>query len=154
VIHFALYRRSDPEIVRITASETSDQKNHWMVVGTGSAVSPVSLLLICASWRHDRSDDHAPFDGLKHSRLSSGLVSRPCPPGSFIARNESGRVARMLRPVSQTTGISAVPHTQEVTGRCYCRVDTEISGYLGEAPVPGPGNGAIGRRRDLQIAPW
>jgi hypothetical protein len=41
VIHFALYDEAHPEIVRITASDTSDQKNHWHVVGTGSAVSPV-----------------------------------------------------------------------------------------------------------------
>ena len=30
------------------ASDTSDQRNHWEVVGTGSAVSPVYPLLICA----------------------------------------------------------------------------------------------------------
>jgi hypothetical protein len=48
VIHFALYGEADPEIVRVTASDTSDQRNHREVVGTGSAVSPVYPLLVCA----------------------------------------------------------------------------------------------------------
>jgi len=74
VIHFALYRRSDPDVVRITASETSDQRNRWVVVGTGSAVSPIILCLSAQGYRQDRSDDHATLDGLKLSRLSLGFV--------------------------------------------------------------------------------
>jgi hypothetical protein len=45
VIHFALSGEAGPEIVRRTASETSEQRNHREVVGTGSAVSPVILCL-------------------------------------------------------------------------------------------------------------
>jgi hypothetical protein len=42
-------RRSDPEFVRVTASDTSDQRT-TIVVGTGSAVSPVYLCLSARSW--------------------------------------------------------------------------------------------------------
>jgi hypothetical protein len=59
--------------VRLTASETSDQKNH-LVVGTGSAVSPITFCLSAQGDWQDRSDDCATLDGLKLSRLSSGLV--------------------------------------------------------------------------------
>jgi hypothetical protein len=44
------------------------------VVGTGSAVSPVILCLSARGDRQDRSDDRATLDGIKRSRLSSGLV--------------------------------------------------------------------------------
>ena len=45
-----------------------------LIVGTGSAVSPFYPLLVCAKLARDRSDDRITLDGLKHSRLSSGLV--------------------------------------------------------------------------------
>jgi hypothetical protein len=41
VIHFALSGEVDPDVVRITASDTSDQRNHSQMVGTGSAVSHI-----------------------------------------------------------------------------------------------------------------
>jgi hypothetical protein len=44
------------------------------VVGTGSAVSPFNFCLSAQGCRQDRSDDPATLDGLKLSRLSSGLV--------------------------------------------------------------------------------
>jgi hypothetical protein len=58
----------------ITASETSDQKDHRHVVGTGSAVSPFNFCLSAQGRWQDRSDDHATLDGLQLFRLSSGLV--------------------------------------------------------------------------------
>jgi hypothetical protein len=61
------------------------------VVGTGSAVSPLNFCLSAQGYRQDRSDDRATLDGLKLSRLSSGLVYRPCPLWSFIARSASGQ---------------------------------------------------------------
>jgi hypothetical protein len=82
------------------------------VVGTGSAVSPVITLCLSAQgYRQDRSDDHATLDGIKLSRLSSGLVTdRACFGPSLPGRHQA-RVTQMLRPVSQATGVSAVPHT-------------------------------------------
>ena len=59
--------------MRLTASDTSDQKNH-SVVGTGSAVSPLNFCLSAQGNRQDRSDDRATLDGLKRFRLSPGLV--------------------------------------------------------------------------------
>lgn len=56
----------------------------------------------------------SPFDGLKLFGLSSGLVLRLCSLGSFIAGNASGRVARMLRPVSQSAGVSTRTHIQTI----------------------------------------
>jgi hypothetical protein len=44
------------------------------VVGTGSAVSPITFCLSAQGNRQDRSDDRAALDGLKLSRLSPGLV--------------------------------------------------------------------------------
>jgi hypothetical protein len=44
------------------------------VVGTGSAVSPLNFCLSAQGCGQDRSDDRATLDGLKRSRLSSGLV--------------------------------------------------------------------------------
>jgi hypothetical protein len=61
------------EVVRLTATETPDQRNHQLV-GTGSAVSPIIRCLSAQGYRQDRSDDHATLDGLKLSRLSSGFV--------------------------------------------------------------------------------
>jgi hypothetical protein len=62
------------KVVRLTASDTSDQKDHSLVVGTGSAVSPFNFRLSAQGSRQDRSDDHATLDGLKRFRLSPGLV--------------------------------------------------------------------------------
>ena len=45
-----------------------------IVVGTGSAVSPLNFCLSAQGSRQDRSDDRATLDGLKRSRLSSDLV--------------------------------------------------------------------------------
>ena len=44
------------------------------VVGAGSAVSPVILCFSARGNRQDRSDDRTTLDGIKLSRLSSGLV--------------------------------------------------------------------------------
>jgi hypothetical protein len=44
------------------------------VVGTGSAVTPLNFCLSAQGNRQDRSDDRATLDGLKRSRLSSGLI--------------------------------------------------------------------------------
>jgi hypothetical protein len=54
----------------------------------------VGVVLSCLSaqgCRQDRSDDRATLDGLKHSRLLSGLVQRPCPLWLFISRRASGQ---------------------------------------------------------------
>jgi hypothetical protein len=45
-----------------------------IVVGAGSAVSPLNFCLSAQGYRQDRSDDRATLDGLKRSRLSSDLV--------------------------------------------------------------------------------
>jgi hypothetical protein len=72
-IHFALYG----EVIR-RPSDTSDQRNHLESGRDRQCGEPrLSPLLICASWRQDRSVDLPPFDGLKHSRLLSGFVYRP-----------------------------------------------------------------------------
>jgi hypothetical protein len=83
------------------------------VVGTGSAVSPVYLLCLSAqSWRQDRSVDLPPFDGLK---AFPSLVRLCLPTAPALVVHFQGtrlvELTRMPRPVSQTTGISAVPHT-------------------------------------------
>jgi hypothetical protein len=44
------------------------------MVGTGSAVSSPYFCLSAQGCWQDRSDDRATLDGLKLSRLSSGLV--------------------------------------------------------------------------------
>jgi hypothetical protein len=67
-------RRSVPEAVRVVASNTSDERDH-KVVGTGSAVSPVSSSA-CLRKVGAKTDPTIlpPFDGLKRFRLLSGLV--------------------------------------------------------------------------------
>jgi hypothetical protein len=87
------------------------------VVGTGSAVSPLNFCLSAQGCRQDRSDDRATLDGPKLFRLSQGLVSDRARFGRSLPGMHQVRVTRTLRPVSQATGVSAVPHTQEVTGR-------------------------------------
>jgi hypothetical protein len=44
------------------------------VIRAGSAVSPLNFCLSAQGYQQDRSDDRATLDGLKLSRLSSGLV--------------------------------------------------------------------------------
>ena len=81
------------------------------MIGTGSAVSPINFCLSAQGSRHDRSDDHATLDGLKLSRLSSGLVTDRARFGRSLPGVRQVRVTQTLRPVSQATGVSAVPHT-------------------------------------------
>jgi hypothetical protein len=67
-------RRSDPEVVRITASETSDQRNHCG--GRDRQCGEPRLPSACLREVGDETDPTIllPFDGLKLSRLLSGLV--------------------------------------------------------------------------------
>ena len=74
MIHFALYRRSDPESRASNGFGNIGSEEPLIVVGTGSAVSPLNFCLSAQGCRQDRSDDHATLDGLKLFRLSSGLV--------------------------------------------------------------------------------
>jgi hypothetical protein len=82
-----------------------------MMVGTGSAVSPVSPLLVCAKLATGPIRRSAT---LRRSKVFPSLV-RLClatAPALVVHCQERIRSGdRMLRPVSQTTGISAVPHT-------------------------------------------
>ena len=74
MIHFALYRRSDPDSRASNGFGYIGSEEPLIVVGTGSAVSPLNFCLSAQGSRQDRSDDHATLDGLKLFRLSSGLV--------------------------------------------------------------------------------
>jgi hypothetical protein len=94
--------------VCLTASETSDQRNHQLV-GTGSAVSPIVLCLSAQGYRQDRSDDHATLDGLKPFPSLVRLCLATRLGRSLPGASQAG--ARTLRPVSQATGVSALPHT-------------------------------------------
>jgi hypothetical protein len=81
------------------------------VVGAGSAVSPFDFCLSARGYRQDRSDDHATLDGLKRFRLSRAWFSDRARFGRSFPGVRQVRVTRTLRPVSQATGVSAVPHT-------------------------------------------
>jgi hypothetical protein len=81
------------------------------VVGAGSAVSPINFCLSAQGKRQDRSDDHATLDGLKRFRLSRAWFSDRARFGRSLPGVRQVRVTRTLRPVSQATGVSAVPHT-------------------------------------------
>ena len=91
-------------IVRITASETSDQRNH-LVVGTGSAVSPVSPLLVCAGLpaRPIRRSCHPRRFTAFPSLVGLGLATVPALVVHFQERIRPGRPG-CFRPVSQATG--------------------------------------------------
>jgi hypothetical protein len=61
-------------VVRLTASDTSDQKNHsrgW----DRQCGEPLTFCLSAQGNRQDRSDDHATLDGLKRFRLSRAWFS-------------------------------------------------------------------------------
>jgi hypothetical protein len=81
------------------------------VVGTGSAVSPLNFCLSAQGYRQDRSDDHATLDGLKLPVSRRGWFSDRARFGRSLPGVRQVRVTRTLRPVSQATGVSAVPHT-------------------------------------------
>jgi hypothetical protein len=74
VIHFALYRRSDPDSRASNGFGYIGPEEPFIVVGAGSAVSPFNFCLYAQGCRQDRSDDRATLDGLKRFRLSPGLV--------------------------------------------------------------------------------
>jgi hypothetical protein len=92
----------------IAASDTSDQRSH-AVAGTGSAVRPLTPLLVYAGSRLDRSDDRATLDGLKLSRLSPGLDYRPRPLWSFISRSPPGGEVRRSDRCPSPPGFPRVP---------------------------------------------
>jgi hypothetical protein len=79
-----------------------------------SAVSPFPLCLSGQGCWQDRSDDRATLDGLKRFRLLSGLVWRPCPLWSFIARNASGQGDPDAPTGVSGHRVSAVPHTRRL----------------------------------------
>jgi hypothetical protein len=79
VIHFALYRRSDPEGRASNGFGNIGSEGPFIVAGTGSAVSPINFCLSAQGNRQDRSDDHATLDGLTRFRLSPGLVLATVP---------------------------------------------------------------------------
>ena len=81
------------------------------MVGAGSAVSPINFCLSAQGKRQARSDDHATLDGLKRFRLSRAWISDRARFGRSLPGVRQVRVTRTLRPVSQATGVSAVPHT-------------------------------------------
>ena len=82
------------------------------VVGTGGAVRPVTLCLSAQGPRWTDPTITPAFDGLKYSRLSQGhvLSTTPC-----LGRHYGPRNVRFSRRLSPP--VSAVPHSQEVTGR-------------------------------------
>jgi hypothetical protein len=81
------------------------------VVGTGSAVSPLNFYLSAQGYRQDRSDDHAALDGVSVSVSRRAWFSDRARFGRSLPGVRQVRVTRTLRPVSQATGVSAVPHT-------------------------------------------
>jgi hypothetical protein len=84
-----------------------------LVVGTGGAVRPLYPLLVRARPSVDRPDDRTSLRRSKDFRLSQGRVYRPLPASVVILGPRNERFNR----VSQPTGLSAVPHSQGVTGR-------------------------------------
>lgn len=82
------------------------------MVGTGSAVSPVSPLLVCARVSGTTDPTIVPSRRSKGISVSrqAWFYDRACFGRSFPGRHQIKRVTQMLRPVSQTTGISAGPH--------------------------------------------
>ena len=74
MIHFALYRRSDPDSRASNGFGYIGPEGPLIVVGTGSAVSPLNFCLSAQGNRQDRSDDPATLDGLKLFRLLPGLI--------------------------------------------------------------------------------
>jgi len=111
VIHFALYRRSDPDSRASNGFGNIGSEEPLIVVGTGSAVSPFNFCLSAQGNQQDRSDDHATLDGLKRFRLSRARFNDRARFGRSLPGVRQVRVTRTLRPVSQATGVSAVPHT-------------------------------------------
>jgi hypothetical protein len=83
------------------------------VVGTGGAVRPLTLCLSAQGPRWTDPTIAPAFDGLKYFRLSQGKVSRPLPASVVIPWTSQ----REVQPASQSAGVSAVPHSQGVTGR-------------------------------------
>jgi|SRR5260221_155709 hypothetical protein len=109
---FPVRGKACPDHLRTAEVGTSDQRNHG-VVGAGGAVRPLYPLLVRAKPSVHRSDDRTGLRRSKDFRLSQGsrLSTAPC----------SGR--HSLDPVTRgSTGVSvrrvsAVPHSQGVTGR-------------------------------------
>jgi hypothetical protein len=83
-----------------------------LVVGTGGAVRPLYPLLVRARPSVHRSDDRTGLRRSKDFRLSQGKVYRPLPASVVIPWTPQ----REVQPVSQSTGISAVPHSQGLRG--------------------------------------
>jgi hypothetical protein len=111
-------RQSSP-VVRVTASETSDQRSH-LRGRDGQCGSPPLPLLVCAGSRLDRSDDRATLDGPKLSLATGACLGRLLP-----------RVDRTDWS-DAPTGVSAHRRSREYPcngGRAH-HFDAEISGYL------------------------
>jgi hypothetical protein len=111
-LHFAPYRQSAPSAqLRHRIHRT---RGAVRSAGTGSAVRPLTPLLVYAGSRLDRSDDRATLDGLKLPRLSPGFVYRRCPLGSFISRRPPGREGRGSDRCPSPPGFPRVPPAREV----------------------------------------
>jgi hypothetical protein len=104
------------------------------LAGTGSAVRPLTPLLVYAGFRLDRSDDRATLDGIKLPRLLPGLDYRPRPLWSFISRSPSGGEVRRSDRCPSPPGFPRVPPAREVTAH---RFDAGMSWNLGSARDPG-----------------
>jgi hypothetical protein len=74
VIHFALYRRSDPESRASNGFGYIGSEGPLIVVGAGSAVSPLNFCLSAQGTGKTDPTIIATLDGLKLFRLSSSLV--------------------------------------------------------------------------------
>jgi hypothetical protein len=104
--------------LRLAASTASDQRDH-VVVGTGSAIRPITPLLVCAgSWR-DRSDDRATLDGLKLFRLARAWISDRAQLGSFSPKSEPDRLVRCTDRCPSPPGFPRVPLQRR--SRCSAR---------------------------------
>ena len=82
------------------------------MVGTGGAVRPITLCLSAQGSRWTDPTIAPAFDGLKYSRLSQGQFIDHSLLGSSFLGPRNVRFSRRLSPP-----VSAVPHSQEVTGR-------------------------------------
>ena len=99
-----------------------------VVVGTGSAVRPVTLCLSAQGSRHDRSNDRATLDGLKLFRLARAWFSDLCPLWSFGSRRGPSVVARCSDRCPSPPGFPRLPTL--LRSRCSA-FDAGMSGYLG-----------------------
>jgi hypothetical protein len=97
------------------ASDTSDQRNHSSWSGRAVRFAPVTLCLSAQGLQHDRSDDHATPDGLKHFRLSQAWIS------------DRARFGRSLPGVHQAKGGPDAP--TGVSGHRGFRSASHLGGY-------------------------